>query len=84
LLLLWSADAYEPGRIATSFIRFKLLLSQGDQPGVLQELQHMARCSDFCHHMLWVSCVGVQVNHASGTCGVHHMTRCPDVVHPVL
>jgi hypothetical protein len=53
--MLWPAEAYEPGRIATSFIRFKLLLSQGDQPGVLQELQHMARCSDFCHHMLWVS-----------------------------
>jgi hypothetical protein len=53
--MLWCADAYEPGRIATSFMRFKLLLSQGDQPGVLQELTHMARCSDFCHHMLWVS-----------------------------
>ncbi|WIA40581.1 hypothetical protein OEZ86_013922 [Tetradesmus obliquus] len=49
------AEAYEPGRIATSFIRFKLLLSQGDQAGVLAELQHMARCSDFCHHMLWIA-----------------------------
>lgn len=49
------ADSYEPGDVSTSFIRFKLLLLQGDQAGALAELQHMAQCRGFSTPMLWVS-----------------------------
>lgn len=34
-------------QVATSFVRFKVLLEQGLQERVAAELQHMATCEDF-------------------------------------
>lgn len=42
-------------RLCQTVCRFKVLLLQGDEPGVLQELTHMIECSDYCNDMLWVS-----------------------------
>jgi hypothetical protein len=44
-----------PVQVATSFIRFKVLLHEGQEDAVVQELRHMLDCQDFSADCLRVS-----------------------------
>lgn len=57
------SEQYQPLRVCTSFIRFKILLEQQEEAKALAELHHMISCVDFEADMLQVSvCVHIHAH----------------------